>query len=197
MQFDTSLKKRGLYLRRACFRVLLRWSVLAFAPQPHHHSRRHHRRVPRDRRVSIKRRWRQFYAVQFNDLRGRKREASISVWRRKLHPFCYIILYIVRIPMVLDSLKKKKKKKTCAIELELSLKREIFLSGPEEIPRYFCLSLSFCAMGRGVCQAERHVWRCNKNSRCVWLHRTRYINPPPPGGVFRGETCCVRCRIKT
>lgn len=115
-------------------------------------------------------------------------------------PFRYIILHIVRIPMVFDSLKKKKKKtkKMYAIELELSLKREIFFVWPGRDPSLFLsLSLSFCAMGRGVCQAERHVWRCNKNSRCVWLHRTRYINPPPPGGVFRGETCCVRCRIKT
>lgn len=128
--------------------------------------------------------------------RTRSKSAYILLEKETSSPFCYIILYIVRIPIVLDSLKKKKKK-TYAIELELSLKREIFLSGPEEIPRYFFLSLSFRAMGRSVCQAERHVWRCNKNSRCVWLHRTRYINPPPPGGVFRGETCCVHRRIKT
>lgn len=126
--------------------------------------------------------------------RTRSKSAYILLEKETSSPFCYIILYIVRIPI--DSLKKKKKK-TYAIELELSLKREIFLSGPEEIPLYFCLSLSFRAMGRSVCQAERHVWRCNKNSRCVWLHRTRYINPPPPGGVFRGETCCVHRRIKT
>lgn len=168
------------------------------------HSRRHHRRVPRDsRRVSIKRRWRQFYTmnVQFNDLRGRGREGRITyirLERRKLHPpfaTSYYTSYESRWSSIHS---KKKQKKTYAIELELSLKREIFFVWPGRDPSLFLsLSLSFCAMGRGVCQAERHVWRCNKNSRCVWLHRTRYINPPPPGGVFRGETCCVRCRIKT
>ena len=116
-------------------------------------------------------------------------------------PFCYIILHIVRIPMVFDSLKKKKKKNKKNVRNRTWIiveARDFFcLARKRSLAISVSLSLSFCAMGRGVCQAERHVWRCNKNSRCVWLHRTRYINPPPPGGVFRGETCCVRCRIKT
>lgn len=140
-------------------------------------------------------------------LRG-ERTIQRSAWERTRSKSAYILLGEGNfIPLLLHHIIHRtnphsprfiqKKKKTYAIELELSLKREIFLSGPEEIPLYFCLSLSFRAMGRSVCQAERHVWRCNKNSRCVWLHRTRYINPPPPGGVFRGETCCVHRRIKT
>lgn len=148
MQFDTSLKKRGLYLRRACFRVLLRWSVLAFAPQPHHHSRCHHRRVPRDRRVSIKRRWRQFYAVQFNDLRGRKREASISVWRRKLHPpiIPFAISYYTSYESPWSSIrsKKKKKKNVCNRTWIIVEARDFFVWPGRDPSLFLSFSLFLC-----------------------------------------------------
>lgn len=63
MQFDAPLKKLD-YICETRFCVLLRWSVLAFAPQPD--------RIPctaivacrgKGESSSIKRRWRQFYAM--------------------------------------------------------------------------------------------------------------------------------------
>lgn len=62
------------------------------------------------------------------------------------YPFFHITLYIVRIPIVLDSLeKKRKKKKTHATELELSLKREIFcLARKRSLAIFVFLSLFPC-----------------------------------------------------
>lgn len=65
------------------------------------------------------------------------------------------------------------------MNLALSFGGEIFVCAGKD-PRSPSLSLSPSLESRHseegkLYQAERHVWGCNKNSRCVWLHRARSV----------------------
>lgn len=137
MQFDAPLKKLD-YICETRFCVLLRWSVLAFAPQPD--------RIPctaivacrgKGESSSIKRRWRQFYAMNGTIQRAAwertPREAAERVFlseRGKTLPSIRRFIYsAIRNIYYTNphSLRFSPEKKPYATEFELSSNRKIFV----------------------------------------------------------------------